>query len=617
MCGIAGIAGSLDQEDASVRLRKMSNRMAHRGPDAEGYFAERGIALGHRRLSIIDLSEKANQPLFDSTERFSIILNGEIYNYKEIKASLPDYPFVTDSDTEAIVAAYATHGPACLSMINGMFAFAIWDRENAELFVARDRLGVKPLYYTLTDDGVFIFASEIRAILESGLVQRKLSETGLYDYLMYQSTYAPATIVDGIFQLKAGEYCVFAKGELSFTSYWKIEETDTDRCVDQLPEVHKNVRELLTRSIEMRLVSDVRLGAFLSGGIDSSAVVGLMSEVCDEPVETFSVNFAEKDFDESAYSDLVAKRFRTRHTKVFLSSNDFLDELPNALTSTDSPSGDGINTYIVSKATKKAGIKVALSGLGGDELFAGYPNFLRWAKTKQGVLPKVPASLRQYAATALAVSSNSRRRRMADLLSAPNFDLHEIYPLFRQVLSETNVVEYLGKKQVTVLRDTLEEKASAIGDYPLLSQFSIAEIVGYTQNVLLKDTDQYSMASALEVREPFFDYKLIEYVLRIPDELKYPKYPKSLLVESLSPLLPQEIVHRRKMGFVLPWDQWMRSELRDYCAVRIERLAARGIVNSERLRTNWKNFLSGSGGVTWSQMWHLVVLSEWLDTNRF
>jgi asparagine synthase (glutamine-hydrolysing) len=618
MCGIAGIIGLKDTENAAAKIKRMSQSLSHRGPDAEGFFIDDRVALGHRRLSIIDLSETANQPLFDSTNRYAIILNGEIYNYLEVKNSFPEYPFRTESDTEVILAAYAKYGADCLSLLNGMFAFAIWDKTRRELFVARDRLGVKPLYYSQTPDGVFIFASEIRAILNSGLIPRKLNKHGLYDYLMYQSVYAPQTIVENIFQLPAGEFGIFSDSKFEKHSFWRIEEKPVDvNAVDEAI-VKKSVRDLLLKSVERRMISDVRLGAFLSGGIDSSAIVALMSEVSAQPIDTFSVTFGEKEFDESPYSKLIAKKYNTRHTSVTLTPEDFLNELPNALKATDSPSGDGINTYIVSKATKQSGITVALSGLGGDELFAGYPNFIKWIKTQKGIFPKMPRVLRKSLALTLSNSNNSKRQRMADILNTDKFNLAGIYPMFRQVMSQKTVNDFCrnGNHKIGIQK-ILDEKESAIEKFPLLSQFSIAELLGYTQNVLLKDTDQFSMASALEVREPFFDYKLVEYVLQIPDHIKYPKYPKSLLVEAISPMLPDEIVHRKKMGFVLPWEKWMCNELKDFCQSRIENLAERGILDSEKLLLKWDSFLKGSDGVTWSQIWHLVVLTEWLENNNF
>jgi asparagine synthase (glutamine-hydrolysing) len=618
MCGIAGIAGLKDRSELASKIKNMTGRLAHRGPDADGFFVGDEAALGHRRLSIIDLSEAANQPLYDAARRYAIILNGEIYNYKEVKASILDYPWQTDGDSEAILAAYIKHGPECLSLLNGMFAFAIWDNEKKELFVARDRLGVKPLYYSQTVDGVFVFASEIRSIFESELVARELNKPALFEYLMYQSVYAPNTIVKNVFQLPAGTYGIFSGSEFSITPFWQIEKTHNVSVATDRTSILRDVRELFAKSIERRMVSDVPVAAFLSGGIDSSAVVAMMSEVSGRPVNTFSITFDEPDFDESKHSSLVARQFGTEHSNVRLRADDFLRELPNALSAMDSPSGDGLNTYVVSKATKNAGIKVALSGLGGDELFAGYHYFRKWLDLQKGVLPKLPRAGRRLAAAALSVSGKSKLQRLADVLASENLDIANVYPRTRQVMSASIARSY-GKNGhgADSLSAALNDKSKDIHNFPLLSQFTIAELLGYTQNVLLKDTDQFSMASALEVREPFFDYELVEYVLQIPDSHKLTDTPKSLLVDSLGDLLPRSIVDRKKMGFVLPFDKWMRGELRDFCNSRLHSLAELGLFNADTLLNKWREFEHGSRGVLWSELWHLVVLTDWLETNKF
>lgn len=618
MCGIAGIIGLSNQKEACKKIKIMSQSLAHRGPDAEGFYIDEKVALGHRRLSIIDLSETANQPIFDETKRFSIILNGEIYNYLDVKAKLKDYPFKTDGDTEVILAAFLKYGADCLSLLNGMFAFAIWDKVRQELFIARDRLGVKPLYYAINTDGIFVFASEIRAILNSGLIPRNLNKSAIYNYLLFQSVYAPDTIVEGISQLPAGEFAYFRNATFEKKSFWQIDKKSEIEVENDENKIKKNVKDLLLKSIESRMISDVSLGAFLSGGIDSSAVVALMSEVSEQPIQTFSVNFAEARFDESNFSNIIAKKFKTRHTNVQLTADDLLNELPNALNVIDSPSGDGLNTYIVSKATKKNGITVALSGLGGDEVFAGYPNFLNWLKTQKGIISAIPAFIKKPLGATLTISNQSKYQRLGHLLKSDNLSLSSFYPLSRQVFSQQFAHKiYQNGHYPIQIQNLLNEKEFSIAGFPLLSQFSIAEMLGYTQNVLLKDTDQFSMASALEVREPFFDYRLVEYVLRIPDKFKYPKFPKSLLVESIAPLLPDEIVHRKKMGFVFPWEKWMRNELKEFCQTRVNRLVEREIFNPVGLLQLWDDFQNGKNGVLWSHLWHLIVLTEWLENNKF
>jgi asparagine synthase (glutamine-hydrolysing) len=619
MCGIAGIAGLTGGPVLESVIRKMTDRLAHRGPDAEGFFISDEAALGHRRLSIIDLSEVANQPLFDPTGRYSIILNGEIYNYKELRSTFPNYPYRTNGDSETILAAYMERGADCLSLLNGMFAFAIWDDERKEMFVARDRLGVKPLYYHQSVDGTFLFASEIRALLESGFVDKRLDRSAVFEYLMYQSVYSPRTIVENVRQLPAGCYGVFKNSAFSIVPYWKIENTSSDIAPPtSRAEAVREVRELFARSIERRMVSDVPVGAFLSGGIDSSAVVAMMSQVSDQPVNSFSVVFDDKGFDESQYSDRIAKKFNTRHTEIRLTADDLLAELPNALRAVDSPSGDGLNTYVVSKVTKQAGVTVALSGLGGDELFAGYHYYRQWQDLRNGLLPKVPGVGRKLASTVLSATGRPKLQRVADILADDEIDLSTVYPRTRQVMPRATALRYQANGNgPDPLQAMLAERAIEIEAFPVLSQYSIGDLLGYTQNVLLKDVDQFSMASALEVREPFFDHHLIEYVLRVPDEFKLGDRPKSLLVDSLGGLLPDEIIDRKKMGFTLPLEKWMRGELREFCDARISGLAKRGLIDSDLLKKKWNQFGRGEGGVRWSELWHLVVLTEWLENNKF
>lgn len=595
----------------------MTRRLAHRGPDAEGFFIENEVALGHRRLSIIDLSENANQPMQDASGRYVLVFNGEIYNYREVQGLLPDYPFRTKSDSEVILAAYARWGAECLQYFNGMFAFAIWDRKKRELFVARDRLGVKPFYYFHQAE-TFVFSSELRSMLASGLLPARLELNSVCNYLMYQSVCAPLTILEGVFRLMPGEYGVFKNGQFERHYYWQIENSSEKIEIKERDEVKKQVRRLLTESVERRMVSDVPLGAFLSGGIDSSALVGLMAECSTQPVHTFSINFEEPEFDESRYSNLIAKRFNTRHTPILLRPKDFLESLPQALAAMDAPSGDGFNTYLVAQKTKEAGVTVALSGIGGDELFAGYSTFLYWLRIHRQRWWQLPAGLRTMVGRTLHhFSRTARMMRLGNIAAAQSPDIEHIYPSMRQVLAPRQAASLLsGLGQVDdPLQKNLQARRDALHRLPLISQYSAAELLGYTLNVLLKDTDQMSMASALEVREPFFDYKLVEYVLQIPDELKNPRHPKSLLVDSLSPLLPDEIVHRSKKGFSLPWKYWLRNELKDWCKLMLNNLCERPIFQADEIQQLSRQFFQTSDGNIWVQVFQMAVLEDWLERN--
>jgi asparagine synthase (glutamine-hydrolysing) len=615
MCGISGILGLNDKVQRENIIRAMNRCLAHRGPDDEGIFSDAQITLGHRRLSIIDLSSAGHQPMLSDDKRFCVIHNGEIYNFKEIKNQIKDYEFKTQTDTEVILAAYIKYGKRCVEHFNGMFAFAVWDTVKKELFIARDRIGIKPLYYFHNAD-IFLFSSEIRALLASNIVGRKIDEESLVNYLRYQTVHAPKTILKDVFMLMPGSYMTVKEDEITIENYWKPEISTPH--YDSYFETCKRVNELLLASVERRLIADVPFGAFLSGGIDSSAVVGLMSNVSAKKIKTFSVIFDEKNFSEAKYSQLVAKKFNTDHHEIHLKVNDFVNELPNALSAMDHPSGDGPNTYIVSKATKNAGITMALSGLGGDELFAGYDVFKRILKLKKSCVAKIPRTFRTTAGKILhSLKKDIPSQKISKLLLSSQISFHTFYPLSRQVLMDETIQKILSYPITT--QNSVSEIISALPnttDDFLLSKVTISEISTYLQNVLLRDTDQMSMAHALEVRVPFLDYQLVEYVLSVPDKFKNPITPKKLLVDSLGDLLPQEIVERKKMGFVFPWTYWMKNELKTLCEKNIFSLAQRKYFVEPEVKKLWKKFLSGNQEITWSRIWYLVVLEEWFKKNN-
>ncbi len=618
MCGISGIIGLSNRQESDRIIRAMNDALSHRGPDAEGFYVEDKMALGHRRLSIIDLSTAANQPFFDPTGRYVLVFNGEIYNYQDIRTELTGYPFRTNSDTEVILAAYIQWGPDCLSKLKGMFAFALWDKTERKLFIARDRFGVKPLYY-YHQDGYFLFSSEIRSLLSSKLIPRKLNKQALSDYLKYQSVITPFTLVEHIKQLPAGHYMLYSSTDLMIRKYWDITEV-TPLKGGQDPEVvKKSVRDLLFQSVERRLVSDVPVGAFLSGGIDSSAIVAIMSKVSRQKPVAFTVGFDEKEYDETAYAELIAKKYDVTHHKVKLRPDDFLHELPHALDALDTPSGDGINTYVVSKAIRQSGIKVALSGVGGDELFVGYPIFHQFKKLQKFQTLFRSTSLLRKILAGIIPAGNQKDDRIKAILSSRDVSIASVYPLLRQIQTNAQIRQLTGLNDRPEQHGTLEkhliENIGRLKAFDAYSQVSIADYWGYTQHVLLKDTDQMSMAVALEIREPFFDHDLVEYVVSLPDSCKGIAYPKQLLVESLKPLVPDEVVFRKKQGFVLPYDVWMRNELKTFCDDKIRSLASRDYFNGPKLSSYWQDFLENKSKIRWADMWILIVLENWLQAN--
>jgi asparagine synthase (glutamine-hydrolysing) len=616
MCGIAGILSLTDESGLNQRIRQMTQAISHRGPDAAGHFVEGPVALGHRRLSIIDLSPSGNQPFTSANNRYQLVFNGELYNFQEVKLTITDHAFKSTGDTEVLVEAWSRWGLGAVSRFKGMFAFAIWDRQEQALWLVRDRLGVKPLYYS-SQPTHFLFASEMRALLASGLIKKEINTMALAGYFSYQSVPGPQTIFCGIQELKAGCWMKIQSGQLTTGSWWNIVSPTAGSAPQTRKEAQTEILNLLRKAVEQRLVSDVPVGAFLSGGIDSSAVVALMAEVSSRPPETFNISFSEKGFDESGYAELVAKKFNTRHHTILQKPEYMLDNLLPALNAMDTPSGDGINSYVVSKAIRDAGITVALSGIGGDELFAGYPFFRQFRQVqKYKGSWAVTAPIRLLIASLLG-NKTSRKDRLKQLLSVPSPQIEQLYPIFRQIITPAAYRKFIRLDLPST--DPVQQALmhlEQLHDFPEYSQVSIAEYLGYTQYTLLKDTDQMSMAVSLEVREPFFDHELIDYVLRIPDRLKEPAFPKQLLVESLGARLPYEIVHRRKQGFVFPWEHWMKTDLRNFCETEILQLSQRDFINGQALQQQWQQFLKGDPSIRWIELWLFIILSHWLNKNE-
>lgn len=623
MCGISGIIKlGANNEAMYAPLERMNEALAHRGPDDEGSWVEGSVALGHRRLSIIDLSRAGHQPMLSPNGNLVLVFNGEIYNFRALKAELSDYPYQSGSDTEVILAAYTRWGIDCLKRLNGMFAFALWDRQQQSLLLARDHLGIKPLYLFEQTHQV-LFASEIRSLLASGLVPRKVNPSGLSDYLRYQTVHAPQTMVQGVRMLEPGHYLmIHANGQREEAAFWrpfdhkpKLEPPDWNHACNL-------VRDALLQSVDRQMVADVPFGAFLSGGIDSSSIVALMSQVSKTTVKTFSVTFAEEAYSEAIFARQIAEKYQTDHHEIRLKADDFLHTIPIALKAMDHVSGDGPNTYVVSGATRSAGVKMALSGLGGDELFGGYPIFqrskdlasLKWVNT-------LPPFLRKSIAWGLLQSSSSVAvRKMAEVLRLSRMNPYTAYHLSRQSWSEEAIAKLApGLEKIPNSVNEILEKIQSqpfFATAPLLSQISAAEISTYMQNVLLRDSDQMSMAHALEVRVPFLDYEVVELLFAIADGIKLPnRNPKPLLVAAMGEWLPESIVNRPKMGFTLPYELWMKGALHEFCTNHLKQLGERSYFSPAVLDKLWQNFQQGNPGIKWSHLWSLVVLDEWLENN--
>ena len=588
----------------------MNDAQRHRGPDDQGVAQCGKVVLGNTRLAIIDTSAAGHQPMHDPVTGNWITYNGETYNFKDLRHELPE-PWSSNTDTEVVLRAYREFGVNAFRKLRGMFALALWDNQNQTLMLARDPLGIKPLYYYVSENQ-FVFASELRALLASGLIPRKLSPAGVDSYLANGSVEAPLTIVDGVKQLLPGHIL-----NVRVNDARRIELTDSEFSAPKPQSIEGNredavarLRHELEESVRLHLVSDVPLGVFLSGGMDSSALVALMSRMGRHP-KTFSVVFDEEKlakFTEAPFSRAVAERFNTDHSEIRLSEDGLLEILPNAIASLDQPTMDGINTYVVSSAVKNKGITVALSGLGGDELFAGYPSFRRALRFDQ-MSQMSKRVLRAASGVGQVALNGSVQRHKFWQLAHSGGTAEDVYRISRQLFSAESVMRITG-------RDGREHARNGNHhDDDVVNTISRLELSGYMTNTLLRDTDAMSMAHSLEVRVPFVDTKIVDYVLSLPGEWKAPSRvgPKPLLADAVVDLWPREFLQRPKMGFTLPFEKWLQGRLRGEVGAVLE--LPGGGLNREAVREVWGKFLARPRAVGWSRPWSLYVLSRWCDVN--
>lgn len=632
MCGIAGIIdfsnGRLPgyENHSGKVLRVMLDHLRHRGPDDRGeekftYENSPTVYLGHQRLSIIDLTKMGHQPMANDSQTLWISTNSEIYNFKELREELKDknYKFRSNSDTEVLLKAYEEWGVDCLEKIRGMFAFAIWDSKKKVLFLARDRLGIKPLYYFSNRD-CFLFGSEARALAATGIPGTELNTTGLFHFLSFGSLSGPDTLWEDIKELMPGNYLLVTPESQQVKKYWdplSSQEIPPESCHDLL-------KNTLKESVNFRQISDVSLGAFLSGGIDSSAVVSLMHQQSDRPVETLSVVFKEPEYDESLYSNKVAQQMGTNHRTLELDESDLISALPQAIGAMDQPTVDGVNTFLISKCAREAGWKVALSGVGGDELFGGYDSFqmiprLLGIEKFLNALPRSwPSSMGNSLKRFLPASD--RNTKFAHLISGQKSGSHP-YFLMRALFCEDRVKglfkdKSCADKEINEHLEKTKRTMDSLSALHPLKQISYLELTHYLSNTLLRDTDMMSMAHGLEIRVPLIDHRLVELMFSIPAEIQFASPPKkSMLVQSLPSSLPPEIVLRKKMGFTLPFEHWMRNDLREEVeSVLLERSGSLSdFIDETEVIQVWKDFLAGR--VSWSRPWALYVLKKWFYLN--
>jgi len=499
-----------------------------------------------------------------------------------------------------------------------MFSFAIWDDKKEALFIARDRLGVKPLYYNIQSKQQgrkFAFASELRSLLASGFIDKSINPTGLYHYLSFGHFIAPETIMQSVRELKPGHYLWIDKnGNWLEKEYWH--PFDGKQTPVTSEEILEQIKTSIEDSIRCRRVSDVPLGAFLSGGIDSSVVVGNLAKTSDDPITTLTIGFAEKQFDESEYAQEIADRFQTNHHLLHLNEEQLLQSLPSALSAMDQPSIDGINTYLISRSAHETGLKVVLSGLGGDELFGGYPSFQLIPKLRKTWLKTIPKAFMKWGiALSKSLFSLNQAIKLEHWVQGKWSGAHE-YFLIRALFCQDQVLNLFAEReqaQTEIKKDyqRTERLIEKCGD--LFNQISYLETFHYMQNMLLRDVDMMSMAHPVEVRVPFMDHRLVEMMFRIPGKEK--GVAKSLLVSSMKSLLPESVQRRKKMGFTFPFELWMRGALRPeiepVLLSKTEQLD--GLVSQKAVEEVWNDFLARK--ISWSRPWALYVLKSWLNKN--
>ncbi|HYL46394.1 MAG TPA: asparagine synthase (glutamine-hydrolyzing) [Candidatus Limnocylindrales bacterium] len=638
MCGICGILGIEPREKAEAATRRMLAAIHHRGPDEEGLLLAPPLAAGTRRLSIIDLPG-GSQPIWNETEALAVIFNGEIYNFRELRRELESlgHRFRTRSDTEVIVHAYEAWGEKCLERLQGMFALAVIEFPRGKkapperVFLARDRLGIKPLYYALAD-GAMVFASEVRAILASGLIAPRLSEEALPSYLLFGSVCEPMTLVEGVFSIPPGHsLSVSLTQRISAVlpmRWWGVSRAGTGNKLGASANggsLAARVRELLEAAARSHLMADVPVGIFLSSGLDSTALAALASRA-QGGIHTFTVAFPDLEFSEADLARRTAERLGTEHRELTLSDNDLTSRLDDAVAAFDQPSMDGINTYFVSWAARQAGLKVALSGLGSDELFGGYTSFRATVPMTRlaGAAKTIPSTLRASLAAPIRTlalrrySPDAQRKALAAWLDPSSFP----HPYFftRALFTPQVALRWLHENGAT-WRETpwarwLTRTAQETASMDSFTGISWLELRSYLANTLLRDTDCMSMCHSLEVRVPFLDTPLVEYLLALPESVKKnPAQPKSLLIEALGDALPQEIVQQTKRTFTFPWENWLRGSLGKRVAAGLADWAPalESSLRREAGQSVWKDFVAGR--TSWSRPWSLYVLNEWAKRN--
>jgi len=617
MCGICGTAGFSDKG----LLKKMTDTLTHRGPDAEGFHEDSDVGLGVRRLRIIDLAT-GDQPIYNEDRSICVVLNGEIYNFKELREQLIErgHQFSTLADTEVIVHLYEEEGKDCVHKLEGMFAFAIWDKKEEELFIARDRLGIKPLYYTHQNNR-FLFASEIKALLEDRNVSREINPAALDYFLTFLYIPAPLTVFKEINKLKAGHFLIFKNGKFYTERYWKLNISQEEQKAAGFYE--EQIIHALQKTVKSHLVSDVPIGVFLSGGIDSSAIVSLMHQSGVDSIRTFSIGYEGKysSYNELEYSRLIAERFSTKHQE-FIIKPDIIQILPEVVNYIDEPFADSsaLLTYLISKEASQH-VKVALSGVGGDEAFGGYPRYS--GAIISSYYERFPSSLRKLLrnfSSRIKPSPKGRdtpgriKRFLESGLLSPE-EKYMAWMTFFDSHMKNDIYNTDLRKKINEDEEYIHFKYfNEIDSQDYLNRIFYVDVNTYLPDDLLIMADRMSMAHSLELRVPFCDHKLMEFSFSIPFQLKLKGLRlKGLFKKSLKGLLPKEILNKPKQGFMVPLADWLREDLKGYALEVLSRdnIKKRNFFDPDRVQDILNKHFSGQEIYT-HQIWALMVLEIWL-----
>lgn len=634
MCGICGKLNVDGSPIDPALIKRMNDALSHRGPDDEGIYIEpsspgghtsASVGLGHKRLSIIDLSAAGHQPMTNEDKTVWMVFNGEIYNFQDIKKELEakGHRFTSNTDSETIIHLYEEEGIACLNRLNGMFSIALWDSRTRTLFLCRDRLGIKPLVYFWNGRSL-VFASEIRGILCDPAVSKNIHWDALNLYLTLNYIPAPYTIFQNIYKLNPGSFLTIRNGEMNVEQYWDVRNAARRQTaeIESIDTYKDRLYRVLQDAVRLCLIADVPLGAFLSGGIDSSIIVGLMSRVSSAPVNTFSIGYEDIPmFDETHYAREVAALHRTHHHEIKLHSRDMRDVITDLLSWFDEPFADSsaIPTFIVSRETKRR-VQVALSGDGGDELFAGYRVYSGeyWYSRYR----RVPRILRKGLIEPLAgliPDSRSQRsleqlRRIKKFLKGAQDKFEDRFFLWNEIFSAQRREDLLGQRGICfdLGKNMLDERLNAFpGD--AINRMLYADLTQSLPNDMLAKVDGMSMKNALEARVPLLDHRVVELAFQMPGHWKLRRGKgKHILLETFKDILPPSLLNRPKWGFEIPIGQWLKTDLKflidDYLSK--ERIQRQGIFEYASIRQLIQDLRSNRADTSW-QLWNLIVFQAW------